>query len=58
VGSAGQLAGTMMGGTLVQAFGFTTLYIVCAIFTMASGICFLALRHSTSKLVETHASAD
>jgi len=55
VGSAGQLAGTMMGGTLAQAFGFSTLYIVCAVLTMAAGFCFLALRHTTNKLVPTEA---
>jgi MFS family permease len=43
--SAGQLAGTLLGGTMAQAYGFTALYLTCAALATASGICFLALRH-------------
>ena len=59
VGSAGQLGGTMMGGTLVQAFGFQMLYIVCALLAVASGVCFLLLRRATvTPLVEKPAGMD
>ena len=44
--SAGQLAGTLLAGTMAQAFGFTALYLTCAALATASGICFLALRRS------------
>ena len=43
--SAGQLAGTLLAGTMAQAFGFTALYLTCAALATASGICFLALRY-------------
>jgi MFS family permease len=43
--SAGMLSGTMLGGTIAQAFGFTTLYAVCAVMAAGAGACFLALRH-------------
>lgn len=43
--AAGQLTGTMLGGTIAQAFGFTVLYMVCGIFAACAGACFLALRH-------------
>ena len=46
--SAGQLAGTLLGGTMAQAFGFTALYLTCAALATASGICFLALRRRAS----------
>jgi MFS family permease len=42
--SAGQLTGTMLGGTIAQAFGFTTLYLLCAVMAACAGACFLALR--------------
>jgi MFS family permease len=44
--AAGQLTGTMLGGTIAQAFGFTTLYALCAVFAACAGACFLALRHT------------
>ena len=44
--SAGQLAGTLLGGTMAQAFGFTALYLTCAVLATCAGICFLALRRS------------
>jgi MFS family permease len=47
--SAGQLAGTLLAGTMAQAFGFTALYLTCAVLATASGICFLALRHRRSR---------
>jgi MFS transporter, DHA1 family, tetracycline resistance protein len=43
--SAGMLTGTMLGGTVAQAFGFTTLYALCAVMAAGAGACFLALRH-------------
>jgi DHA1 family tetracycline resistance protein-like MFS transporter len=43
-GSAGQLAGSLLGGMLVQAAGFNTLYLVCAGLAVSSAICFLLLR--------------
>ncbi|MFN8468485.1 MAG: MFS transporter [Caldilineaceae bacterium] len=42
--SAGMLTGTMLGGTVAQAFGFTTLYALCAVMATGAGACFLALR--------------
>lgn len=44
VGSAGQLAGSLLGGTLVQTAGFNTLYLVCAGLAVGSALCFLLLR--------------
>jgi len=43
-GSAGQLAGSLLGGVLVQAAGFNTLYLVCAGLAVGSAVCFLLLR--------------
>jgi MFS family permease len=43
-GSAGQLVGSLLGGMLVQAAGFNTLYLVCAGLAVSSAICFLLLR--------------
>jgi hypothetical protein len=40
------LAGTLLGGTLAQAFGFTTLYLLCALLAVVAGALFLALRRS------------
>ncbi len=48
--SAGQLAGTLLAGTMAQAFGFTALYLTCAALATASGLCFLALRHRRAHL--------
>jgi MFS family permease len=56
--SAGQLAGTLLGGTMAQAFGFTALYLTCAALATVAGLCFLALRHSGEtppRQVETQA---
>ena len=47
--SAGQLAGTLLAGTLAQAYGFTALYLTCAALATASGICFLALRYKRAR---------
>ena len=44
--SAGQLAGTLLGGTLAQAFVFTALYRVCSLLAACSAVCFLVLRRS------------
>jgi hypothetical protein len=38
------LAGLLVGGTLVQAAGFTVMYASCACAVALSGVCFLALR--------------
>ena len=43
--SAGQLGGTLLAGTMAQAYGFTALYLTCAALATASGLCFLALRY-------------
>ncbi|HHW88188.1 MAG TPA: MFS transporter [Chloroflexi bacterium] len=43
-GSAGQLAGSLLGGMLVQAAGFRTLFLVCAGLALCSALCFLLLR--------------
>ena len=43
-GSAGQLAGSLLGGMLVQAAGFNALYLVCAGLAVGSALCFLLLR--------------
>jgi len=43
-GSAGQLAGSLTGGMLVQAAGFGVLFLVCAGLAVSSAICFLLLR--------------
>ena len=56
--SAGQLAGTLLGGTMAQAFGFTALYLTCAALATIAGICFLAMRRtgeSPRPQVETQA---
>lgn len=43
-GSAGQLAGSLAGGMVVQAAGFNTLFLVCAGLAVGGAICFLLLR--------------
>lgn len=40
----GGLLGTLLGGTIVQIFGFASLYTVCALFAGGSAIAFLLLR--------------
>jgi MFS family permease len=49
VSSAGMLTGTMLGGTVAQAFGFTTLYVLCAVMGAGAGACFLALRRKGTR---------
>jgi MFS family permease len=39
----GQLAGTLAGGLVVQAFGFPPLFALCALAAVIGGICFLTL---------------
>ena len=39
----GQLAGTLAGGLVVQAFGFPPLFALCALVAVVGGICFLTL---------------
>ena len=50
--SAGMLTGTMLGGTVAQAFGFTTLYALCAVMAAGAGVCFLALRRTERRTVQ------
>ena len=40
---AGQLLGTLLGGTLAQHFGFQILFAVCAAIAVSSAICFWGL---------------
>jgi MFS family permease len=40
----GQLLGMLASGLIVQAFGFTTLFWLCALAALAGGLCFLSLR--------------
>ncbi len=55
-GSAGQLAGSMLGGTLVQAAGFPALFAVCSTIALASALCFLVLRRRGSSTVAEQAA--
>ena len=55
VSSAGMLTGTMLGGTVAQAFGFTTLYALCAVMAAGAGACFLALRRRERRTVQVQA---
>lgn len=54
--SAGMLAGTMLGGTVAQAFGFTTLYALCAVMATGAGACFLALRRKERRTAQVAAA--
>lgn len=47
-GSAGQLIGSLAGGTLAQARGFEFMFGFCATAAFLSAICFLALRWQTN----------
>jgi MFS family permease len=40
----GQLLGMLASGLIVQAFGFTTLFWLCALAALGGGFCFLSLR--------------
>ncbi len=44
VSSGGQLVGLLLGGTLVQADGFSLMFAVCAGAALLSALCFLALQ--------------
>ena len=48
-GSAGQLAGTLMGGNLAQFLGFSALFLACGIIGLISAGCFVALALSRGK---------
>ena len=50
----GQLAGTLTGGLVVQAFGFPPLFALCALAAVIGGVCFLTLnsRESHKKAVD------
>lgn len=56
-GSAGQLIGLLMGGTLAQTFGFSTLYAICAALALAAAGCFWALHQRTPRLMPVNAPA-
>jgi MFS family permease len=45
----GQLAGTLTGGLVVQAFGFTSLFWLCTLATLVGGVCFLSLQRRERK---------
>ena len=45
----GQLAGTLAGGLVVQAFGFPPLFALCALAAVVGGICFLTLNTREQK---------
>jgi MFS family permease len=45
---SGQLAGMLAGGFIVQAFGFTSLFALCALAGLSAGICFIVLHRSES----------
>jgi len=53
-GSAGQLAGSMLGGTLVQVAGFPTLFALCSTIAVASTLCFLLLGRRGSTTTAGH----
>ena len=55
-GSAGQLAGSMLGGNLVQVAGFPALFAVCSTIAVASAICFLVLGRRGSAAMAEHAA--
>jgi len=48
VAGAGQLVGLYLGGTLVQHFGFSFMWIAFAATAAVSAFCFLALRRATT----------
>jgi MFS family permease len=48
---AGQLLGTLLGGTLAQLFGFQTLFAICAVIAVISALCFWPLRRAGSRAV-------
>ena len=47
VSTAGSLLGSILGGNLVQAYGFHFLYGVCSALALGAAICFLVLRYRT-----------
>lgn len=50
--SVGSLLGTLMGGTLVQHFGFHFMYGACATLALCSAICFFMLRRQSMALTQ------
>ncbi len=46
--AGGQLAGTLAGGLVVQAFGFTPLFSLCALAGLSAGVCFVLLHRTES----------
>ncbi len=46
---AGGLIGTFLGGTIVQLFGFGSLYTICALFAAGSAVAFFFLRRQQKK---------
>lgn len=51
VSTAGSLLGSMLGGNLVQAFGFHFLYGVCSSLALGAAISFLLLRYRTKAAI-------
>ena len=51
VSTAGSLLGSILGGNLVQAYGFHFLYGVCSALALGAAICFLVLRYRTKAAV-------
>ncbi|MCC6165737.1 MAG: MFS transporter [Caldilineaceae bacterium] len=56
-GSAGQLAGLLMGGTLAQTMGFPTMFAACALLALAATAGFWALHHRTPHLIPVATAA-
>jgi MFS family permease len=48
VSGAGQLVGLYLGGTLVQAQGFSFMWAAFAVTALLSAVCFVALRRNTT----------
>lgn len=56
-GSAGQLAGLLMGGTLAQTVGFPAMFTACALLALAAAASFWALHHRTPRLIPVATTA-
>jgi len=47
---SGQLTGMFAGGLIVQAFGFTTLFSLCALAALSAAVCFVALHINEKRM--------
>jgi MFS family permease len=56
-GSAGQLVGLLMGGTLAQTLGFPAMFAACAFLALAAAGCFWALHHARPRLIPVATTA-